>query len=130
MVNKAVLQLVDSVLYRQNINGNYKMRQNMQNQTISELYTNDKTSKYSSNCNNIVKSGKNFYEKFYTKETMSKTATVELFSKISNRNKISNKQLHHCKGNTFLEKKTKSINFQANFKPPGTDSLAAKSPIF
>ena len=34
-------QLVDSVYYRLNINENYKMKQNMQNQTISELYTDD-----------------------------------------------------------------------------------------
>ena len=33
---------VYSVGYRQNINGNYKIKQNMQNKTISELYTDDK----------------------------------------------------------------------------------------
>ena len=36
---------------------------NMQNRTISELYTNDKKTKYSSNPNDILKSAKNFYEK-------------------------------------------------------------------
>ena len=36
------------------------MKQNMQNQTISELYTDDKKSKYSSNSNYILKSAKNF----------------------------------------------------------------------
>ena len=31
------------------VNGTYKMKQNVQNQTISELYADDKNSKYSSN---------------------------------------------------------------------------------
>ena len=39
----------------------------MQNQTMSELYTDDKKTKYSSNPNDILKSAKNFYEKLYTK---------------------------------------------------------------
>ena len=51
------------------------MKQNMQNQTISELYTDDKISKYYS---------KNVYENI-----------DEIFSNISNRKKISNKQIHH-----------------------------------
>ena len=47
------------------VNGTYKMKQNVQNQTISELYTDDKISKYSSNSNDILAT--NFYnEKFYT----------------------------------------------------------------
>ena len=36
---------------------------NMQIRTISELYTNDKKTKYSSNPNDILKSAKIFYEK-------------------------------------------------------------------
>ena len=82
--------------------------------TISELYTDDKKSKYSSNPNDILKSDRNFYEKLCTKETTSKTATAELFIKISNRKKISNKQFHHCEANNFLEKVTKPINSQKN----------------
>ena len=39
----------------------------MQNQAISELYADDKKTKYSSNPNDILKSGKNFCEKSYTK---------------------------------------------------------------
>ena len=39
---------------------------------------------------------KNFYEKLYTKETTSKTATTEFLSKIPNRKKISNEQFHLC----------------------------------
>ena len=38
-----------------------------ENQTISELYTADKKTRYSSNPTDILKSAKNFYEKFYTK---------------------------------------------------------------
>ena len=67
---------------------------------MSELYTGDKKSKYSRNPNDILKSAKNFDEKLY----------AELFSKISNRKKISNKQFHH------FEKVAKSINSQTNFK--------------
>ena len=39
---------------------------------------------------------KNFYEKLYTKETTSKTATTEFLSKIPNRKIISNEQFHLC----------------------------------
>ena len=56
-------------------------RRNMQNQKISELYTDDNKSKHSSNSTDILKSAKNFYEKLYTKETTSKTATTDLISK-------------------------------------------------
>ena len=73
---------------------------------MSELYTGDKKSKYSSNPNDILKSAKNFDEKLY----------AELFSKISNRKKISNKQFHHFETSIFLEKVAKSINSQTNFK--------------
>ena len=73
------------------------LKENMQNQTISELYTDDKKTTYSSNPNAFLKSAKNLYEKLYTKRQPpklpllnSKTATSELFSKIPNRMKISN----------------------------------------
>ena len=42
-------------------------KDNMQNGAISELYTDDKKAKYSSNTNSILKSAKNFYQKLYTK---------------------------------------------------------------
>ena len=38
-------------------------RQNMQNQTISELYIDDNKTKYSSNPKDILESAENFYEK-------------------------------------------------------------------
>ena len=44
-----------------------------------------------------------------------KTAIAELFSKIYDKNEISNKQFHHCEANIFLEKVTKSINFQNKY---------------
>ena len=84
-----------------------------------------KNQNYSSNANDILKSDKNFYEKLYTKDRTSKTTTAEIFSKISNRKKISNKQLHHCKANNFIEKDTKSINCKTNIKYPGNDSITA-----
>ena len=68
----------------------------MQNQTISEIYTDDNKSKHSSNPTDILKSAKNLYEKLYTKETTSKTATTEFISKILNRKKISNEKFHLC----------------------------------
>ena len=46
----------------------------MQNQTISELYTDDQKSKYSSNPNDILKYAKNFYENLHTKENVSNSA--------------------------------------------------------
>ena len=44
-----------------------------------------------------------------------KTAIAELFSKIYDKNEISNKQFHHCEANIFLEKVAKSINFQNKY---------------
>ena len=40
-----------------------------QNGTISELYTDDKKSKYSSNPNDILESANNFNGKLYTNDT-------------------------------------------------------------
>ena len=55
--------MVDSIYYRPNINETYKMKQNIQNGIISELYTDDKKSKYSGNPNDILKSAKKINEK-------------------------------------------------------------------
>ena len=60
---------------------------------------------------------------FLQQRQTSKTATAELFSEISNKNEISNKQFHHCDANIFLEKVTKSINLQINIKFSDNDSL-------
>ena len=54
-----------------------------------------------------------------------KTATAELFSKISNKKEISKKspinlKFHHCEANIFLAKFTKFINFQKNIKSSGS----------
>ena len=62
---------------------------------------------------------------FIQKRQTSKAAIAELFSKISNKKKISNKQFHHCQANIFLEKVTKFINSQTNMKSSGNDSLTA-----
>ena len=61
--------MVDSIYYRPNINETYKMKQNIQNGIISELYADDKKSKYCGNPNDILKSAKKINEKLYTKET-------------------------------------------------------------
>ena len=69
---------------------------------------------------------KNFMKSFIQKRQMSKTAIAELFSKISNKEKVSNKQLHHCEANIFLKKVTKSINSLTNIKSSVNDSLTTK----
>ena len=69
---------------------------------------------------------KNFTKSFIQKRQTSKTSIVELFSKISNKNKISDKQFHHCETNIFLERVTKSLNSQTNIKPSSNDNLIAK----
>ena len=49
--------------------------QNMQNQTISDLYADDNKSRISNNPQDIVKLVKNYYEKIYTKEAASAAST-------------------------------------------------------
>ena len=68
---------------------------------------------------------KTLMESLIQKRQTSKTAIAELFSKISDKKKISNKQFHHCEANIFLEKFTKSINFQTNIKSSRNGSLTA-----
>ena len=54
-------------------------RQNMQNETKSELYTDDNNSKYSCNPkDNILKSAKKINDRPYTRDEVSKAATTEL----------------------------------------------------
>ena len=98
----------------------------MQNQIISELYTDHKRSKYSSNPNDIFKSAKKLYVKIYTEEATSRTATTELLSKSPNRKKISDEQFHLCKANLSLDEVTKSINSQTIDKSTGNDGLTAE----
>ena len=66
----------------------------MKNQTIFELYTDDKISKYSSNPENILKSAKKIM-KLYIKWT-SAAATTEFVCKIPNRRKMSNEHFNLC----------------------------------
>ena len=89
--------MVEAVYCWQNINGTYKVKQNIQNQKISQLCNDDKKTEHSSNPNDIFKSAKTFMKKFYTNMTTSKTATAEIFSKISNKNKISFKSTRSYK---------------------------------
>ena len=58
--------------------------------TISELYTDDNKSKYSSNCKGIFKSVKTFSDKLHTQETTFEAVTTEFTSKIFNRDRKSN----------------------------------------
>ena len=100
-------------------------RQNLQNQTISEFYTDDNKSKYSSNPKDIFKSVKKISEKIYTKEATSKAATTEFLSNIPNRNKIFNKQFNLCEAQTSLDEIINSISSQTNNKSLGNDGLTA-----
>ena len=68
---------------------------------------------------------KTLMKSFIQKRQTSKIVITELFSKISNKKKISNKQFHHCQANIVLEKITKSINSQTNMKSLGNNSLTA-----
>ena len=48
------------------------MKQNMQNQTIAELYADEKKSEHSSNPNDTLKLAKSLYEKFHSKDARPK----------------------------------------------------------
>ena len=74
------------------------MKQNMKNQTISELYTNDK------NLSQLKASTKNFIQK----KQRPKLPLLNLY-----------------KANVFLENVTKSINSHTNIESPGNNSLTA-----
>ena len=100
-------------------------RQNMKNQTISELYTEENKSKYSSNPKDILKSAKKIYEELQTMETTSKAATTEFLSKITNRKKLSNEQFNFCEAKISLDE-IKSINSQTNNKSRGNYGLTAE----
>ena len=101
-------------------------RQNMQNQTISELYTDNNKSKYSGNPKDILKSAKRFYEKLYLMETTLKAATTEFLSKFPNRKEVSNEQCNLCEAKISLDEIIKSINSQINNKSPGNYGLTAE----
>ena len=71
-------------------------RQNLQNQTISDLYTDDNKSNYSRNPKDIFNFAKRIYEKLSVKEATSAAASTEIPSKIPNIKKISNVQFNLC----------------------------------
>ena len=85
-------------------------RQNMQNQTISELYTDDKKSKFSSNPEDILKSAKKIYENLYTRKKVSKSATNKLLNKIPLKKKISKEHFFLCEAEMSLDEIIKAIN--------------------
>ena len=85
-------------------------RQNMQNQTISELYTDDKKSKFSSNPEDILKSAKKNYENLYTRKKVSKSATNKLLNKIPLKKKISKEHFFLCEAEMSLDEIIKAIN--------------------
>ena len=82
----------------------------MQNQTISELYTDDKKSKFSSNPEDILKSAKKIYENLYTRKKVSKSATNKLLNKIPLKKKISKEHIFLCEAEMSLDEIIKAIN--------------------
>ena len=61
---------------------------------------------------------------------MSNTAIAELFSKTSNKKKISNKQFHHFEGKIVLKKVTNSLISQTNIKYSGNNKQQSFINIF
>ena len=72
----------------------------------------------------IFKSPKKIIE-LYTKWT-SKADTTEFVWKIPNRKKISNEHFNVCEAEISLVEIIKSIKFDTNDKPPGSDGLTAE----
>ena len=98
----------------------------MQNQTISELYVDDKKSKSVSNTKDILTSAKSFYEKLYTKENVFKSAMNEFLIRILNHKKISNEHFKLFEAEISLDEITEAINSQKNNRCPGNDGLSAE----
>ena len=69
---------------------------------------------------------KSFMKSYVKKKQTSKTVIAELFSKISYKKEVSNKEFLHCEVNIFLETVTKSVNSQTNIKSSDSDSLTAR----
>ena len=101
-------------------------RQHMQNETTSELYTDDKKSKASINPGDILNSAKKIYENLYTKEKVSKSAINELLNKIPINKKTSNEHFRLCEAEISLDEIIEAINSQQNNKCPGNDGLTAE----
>ena len=98
----------------------------MQNQTISELYIDDKKSKVSDNQRDILNSAKKFYENLYTKEKISQSVINKLLNKLPINKKISNEHFRLCEAEISLDKVLNAINSQTNKKSPGMDGITAK----
>ena len=98
----------------------------MQNQTISELYTDDKKPKVSDNPKDIHNSAKKIYESLYTREKISQPAIKELLNKIPINKNISNEHFRLCEAEISLEEILNAINSQKNNKSPGNDGITAE----
>ena len=101
-------------------------RQNMQDQTISELNSDDKKSKYSYNPKDKLKSAKKNYENLFTRESVSESAINELLNKIPINKKISNEHFNLFEAEISLNEIIEAINSQKNNKSPGNDGLTAE----
>ena len=98
----------------------------MQNQTKSELYTDDKKTKYSNNPQDILKSAKKFYKGLHTRGNISGVAINKLLNKIPNSKKISVDHFNLYEAEISLDEIVEAINSQKNNKSPGNDGLTAE----
>ena len=96
--------------------------QNLQNQTISELYTDDQKSKYSSNPNDIRK------KLLWKPSHQGKCFQIchRLLNKIPTNRKISKGHLKLSEAEISLDEITKAIISEKNNKSPGNDGLTAE----
>ena len=62
-------------------------RQNMQNQTMSELYNDDNKSKYSSSSKDIIESAKKFHQKLYNTRKLPQVLLLNFLAKFLIENK-------------------------------------------
>ena len=98
----------------------------MQNQTISELCTDDRKSKVSSNPEDKLNSAKKLYENLYTREKISQLAINEPLNKIPTNKNISNEHFRLCEVEISLDVVVNAINSQKKKKSLGNDGLRAE----
>ena len=93
-------------------------RQNMQSQTIYELYTDDKKTKYSNKPQDILKSAKKFYEDLYSRGNISRDSIIKFLNRIPNSKKMSMDHFNLCEAEISLDKIIDRIKCQKNNKSP------------
>ena len=78
-------------------------RQNLQNESLSDLYTDDNKSKYSSYLRRFYEFWKFFMKNFTARRQLPKLLLMAFFSKSPYRKKISNEQFNLCEAKISLD---------------------------